>query len=594
MDNASDFAYIHDVRFGGSQPKANTNVIEINLSCLKQGSSLATGDPIHCLGCNSLLNCFSNLIRTGQNIKWNCEFCGAITDLSIEEEELPTESELTYVLESAAEVSQVSSTGPDSSVVIFCIDISGSMCVTKPVTGILNLKTNKQQELMKLIQHGEEEQFLPGANRNLTYVSRLECVQAAIESQLQTLSKISPRLKVGIVAFNNEVKVIGDGTHEVILAGDRLNDFESLQTFCQERSGRFVEKSIQNTVGVLTEKVIQLEENGSTALGPALLVSLLLASEGGAGSKVIICTDGLANTGLGSLEFGCETDFYSKVSTLATDKGVSVSVISIQGDECRLETLMKLTEISGGNIVRVAPENLSDEFSNILSEDVIATHVTVEVTIHKSVEFRDEDPISLSLYNSRLQKRVGNATNTSSFSFNYRVKTEEELRMLGIEAAALKNIPMQAVFTYMSLEGMKCIRVINKLQPVTFDVRKAKQNANVKMLARCGRREVAKYAEQGRFEDVRSAAQEWKNVLVEQEVKAEEDLRDIKEFDEDLYEMENELVEQECLEIEKSAGLMKKNQEKKEESKKPEEGQERRAMYADKFVNKLNQMKKKS
>ena len=36
---------------------------------------------------------------------------------------------------------------------------------------------------------------------------------------------------------------------------------------------------------------------GATALGPALLVAVSMASQK-AGSKVIICTDGLANVGM--------------------------------------------------------------------------------------------------------------------------------------------------------------------------------------------------------------------------------------------------------------------------------------------------------
>ncbi len=41
---------------------------------------------------------------------------------------------------------------------------------------------------------------------------------------------------------------------------------------------------------------------GSTALGPGLLVSVSLAARGKPGSKVIICTDGMANLGVGSIE----------------------------------------------------------------------------------------------------------------------------------------------------------------------------------------------------------------------------------------------------------------------------------------------------
>ena len=501
MECAGDFAY-----FSNEINKVDTNIIEVSLSCLKQGSNLATGDPIFCQDCKSLLSSFSHLIRTDQKMIWECEFCGFKNVLTIEDEELPTSPELTYILESAAQVSNSTNKTSESSTIIFCIDISGSMCVSKPVTGILNLKTNKQQTLMKLIQPGEEEQYLPGANKNLTYVSRLECVQAAIESQLNDLFLINPNQKVGIVAFNNEVRVIGDGTHEEVIAGDKLFDYSAIKKFCEDRSHYFVTKNISQTVQNLKEKVIRLEEGGPTALGPALLISLFLASEGGDGSKVIICTDGLANVGLGSLETGSNTDFYAELGNLAAEKGVTVSVISIEGDECRLEALMNLTEASNGNIIRVAPENISEEFSNILSNDVIATHVTVEVTLHKAIQFRDEDPSALMFNKSRLQKKVGNATNASSFSFKYQLKPDSELESLAINNNSLSVIPMQAVFTYKSLEGMKCIRVINKRQPITFDRAEAKKNVKVPMLARAGRREAARMAEEGRFEDVRNYA----------------------------------------------------------------------------------------
>jgi hypothetical protein len=47
---------------------------------------------------------------------------------------------------------------------------------------------------------------------------------------------------------------------------------------------------------------MSLEETGSTALGPALVTSIGLAGEGAPGSTVIVCTDGLANIGLGALD----------------------------------------------------------------------------------------------------------------------------------------------------------------------------------------------------------------------------------------------------------------------------------------------------
>ena len=68
-----------------------------------------------------------------------------------------------------------------------------------------------------------------------------------------------------------------------------------------------------------------LVEGGQTALGPALLLSTAIASQK-AGSKVIICTDGKANVGLGNLGDDDEAyeqavTFYDEVGDYARDAG---------------------------------------------------------------------------------------------------------------------------------------------------------------------------------------------------------------------------------------------------------------------------------
>jgi hypothetical protein len=45
-----------------------------------------------------------------------------------------------------------------------------------------------------------------------------------------------------------------------------------------------------------------LEETGPTALGPAVLTAVSMASKQKIGSQIVICTDGLANIGLGALD----------------------------------------------------------------------------------------------------------------------------------------------------------------------------------------------------------------------------------------------------------------------------------------------------
>ena len=100
-----------------------------------------------------------------------------------------------------------------------------------------------------------------------------------------------------------------------------------------------------------------IEETGPTALGPAVLTSVALAAQGKPGSTVVICTDGLSNTGLGSFD-GAKTknqiekvnEFYERVGQFAKQHGVTITLVSIKGDECNIEALSKLCEFSGGSV----------------------------------------------------------------------------------------------------------------------------------------------------------------------------------------------------------------------------------------------------
>lgn len=612
-----------------SNTKSETNVIELNLSCLKQGSNVATGDPVYCPNCKSVLNSFSNLSRTEQNITWRCEFCDNESVLNIDEEEIPAFPELTYVLEAAVQVANSQIMVKSAPAVIFCVDISGSMCVSKPVEGKLNLKTSRLDELKKFINPGEEDQRFVD---NVTYVSRLECVQAAIDNQIQLLNTCSPQLKLGLVAFNGDVRVFGDGSHNDLITGDKLFEFDVLKEWAMRRRDIYIEKSVSESCDVLRRKVMELEENGPTALGPALLISIILASAGGPGSKAMICTDGLANVGVGSLEMDTDTDFYDILGNLATELGVSVSIISIEGEECRLESLIKVTKTTGGDVVRVAPEKISEEFSNILSNEVIATNVNVEVSLHKSIEFKNEDPKSLFFMNSKLQKKVGNATLTTSFTFAYNLKQDNELEALGINKASLDTIPIQAIVTYISLEGMKCVRVFNRRQPVTGDRKIAKGSERRDILTRAGRRQAAWYAEQNMYDDVVNCANEWRDELrsssprnfVEKEIqeKFESEIQELecivsnemqemrRQADMDCEEVnvirfEKELIEcksselqccsEESKKIEKTENLIIEEPLYEEELKRQEE--ERKRVYSryknsDNYVSKLSKLNK--
>ena len=73
---------------------------------------------------------------------WKCEFCSHENEVMIGEEEIPQAPAVTYLLEAATQVqdAKVGGNAAADISVIFCMDISGSMCVSQAVSGKHALK----------------------------------------------------------------------------------------------------------------------------------------------------------------------------------------------------------------------------------------------------------------------------------------------------------------------------------------------------------------------------------------------------------------------------------------------------------------------
>ena len=59
---------------------------------------------------------------------------------------------------------------------------------------------------------------------------------------------------------------------------------------------------LETSYDTLINQLNKQEAKGQTALGPALVSAIQIASKGSPGSTVILCTDGLANIGIGLLD----------------------------------------------------------------------------------------------------------------------------------------------------------------------------------------------------------------------------------------------------------------------------------------------------
>jgi hypothetical protein len=118
----------------------------------------------------------------------------------------------------------------NDSTIVFCIDTSGSMNTTSAIEGKVELKYGISKEELEMLKQfmepGDEAQlnFLPGAqNHNKTFISRIQCILSAIESQINEIKVTHPHKKIGFVTFGSEVTALGDSKSETInIVGDKL------------------------------------------------------------------------------------------------------------------------------------------------------------------------------------------------------------------------------------------------------------------------------------------------------------------------------------------------------------------------------------
>ena len=201
--------------------QVDTNIVSVCFDVLEQDAQIAAGGPLFCKKCNCVLNKYSKLktaeaakVPENEEVKmevdeegkdiieqepaeeddqiWSCEFCYNRNVINVEKEEIPATDTINYVLEVYESTKKKSES--DQSV-IFCLDISGSMCVTTPVEGRVKIKGDRLKELQELMKFSDGSDQFFQENRNTTYISRLQCVQAAIESQIMDMNENNPNKK---------------------------------------------------------------------------------------------------------------------------------------------------------------------------------------------------------------------------------------------------------------------------------------------------------------------------------------------------------------------------------------------------------------
>ena len=284
-------------------------------------------------------------------------------------------------------------------------------------------------------------------------------------------------------------------------------------------------ESINKTYKLLENSVSFLRGYGKTALGPAAVLAISAAAKLGAGSKVIICTDGLSNVGIGNLQDlskGKTTQdeidtFYGNLAELANENGVIIDLISLKWEEWDLETLITLSEKTGGDVDILNPDDVRSKLGKLLTKETIATKVNVKIHLHKALEFRNENSAQLNSQKTLLTKKLGSVNEDSEITFEYKFKDLSELKKIkGFDIDELDKVPFQVVIEYTKPDGMKCIRVITQVQKTNDNPEEVLKEVKLEILASNAAKQVAKIARSGKFREAQAYSMNQKKYLAVQ------------------------------------------------------------------------------
>eukprot|EP01114_Cavostelium_apophysatum_P018407 TRINITY_DN5686_c0_g1_i1.p1 TRINITY_DN5686_c0_g1~~TRINITY_DN5686_c0_g1_i1.p1 ORF type:complete len:465 (+),score=190.44 TRINITY_DN5686_c0_g1_i1:1431-2825(+) len=367
----------------------------------------------------------------------------------------------------------------------------------------------------------------------------MQCMQAALSIQLEEVLKQYPNKKVVMITFNDEVTIIGDATQvPQVIAGDKLNDYNLLLNIGKEFKLEHI-KPIKSCHTELSKTLFELSESGATALGPALAIACGLASQT-LRAEVVLCTDGLSNIGVGSLDDDksikqiyssdpqkkcgnckyqmdpdfescpkCNTPveknsedaktvaevFYETIGHTAKTNGTVVSVIGIQGSDCAMSALGRCAELSNGEVNIVNPFELQRKMRKILDNPVIATDVQMKAILHPTFVFQHEAGITNQ--GSLAVRDIGNATAETDVTFEFKMREKSKLpdHML-----KLYSVPFQLQLRYTRLDGTKCLRIITVPKKATQDRKIAEKSLNVSVAGIDSIQQASRLALEGQCE----------------------------------------------------------------------------------------------
>ena len=489
------------IKYDGLQNEAENNVLRL----------------YQCQQCKSYLNKYSNIIPENDKYNWKCEFCSHENkDLIINKVDIPLNDTIENCLAPGIN-KELKTPEKDDSSLVFCFDISGSMCQSYDVgkvlknkfNKILGKKDNKNKFKFQNNNSDDEDNQFDYNMENTNYISRLDLVKCSIRDNINSLLKNAPNTKVGIVSFGSDIEVKGDCLSNVMMIKEKDMNNESKIKSLGEENTNLIKAPISESHENIIKALNATEENGSTALGPAVLMSLSLLKNAKIGSRIFLCTDGMSNLGVGNISENKDNakDFYTKIGEMAKEKGIIINLITFQDSESEIDILMSMVDKSGGEIIRVNPNAILDGFNDLLENEAIASEVELRMNLNKCLTFRDQEEKDLSNDGSTIYQKLGNVAKETETYFEIKFKKAMKLaEMKDINFEELKNLIFQIEITYRNKIGGKYVRVITKNMKVSDNKEEVEKQANYDIITACEIQKSAKLAGQGLYREAQAQA----------------------------------------------------------------------------------------
>lgn len=164
---------------------------------------------------------------------------------------------------------------------------------------------------------------------------------------------------------------------------------------------------------------------------------------------MVVCTDGLANQGLGTIgKEAAEVPFYREMGARANQHGVTVSVLTLEGEECAMEHLGSTADLTGGQVEIVSPAALESQVSGIVARRFLGTNASVSVLASPGLSIDGE---------TRVMRSLGTVSLDSDVAFNLR------------PIAALELASLQVQVRWIGRDGGEYLSVVGLTLPTTTD-----------------------------------------------------------------------------------------------------------------------------